>query len=145
MCAVPAVVRATGAGVVGEWRKLGEHRVLIELAFRGRVLTPLESDDTETLDPTERRVIRAVEGRKTRETKNAHISTVQAILEHARYATQHVQTLRREREYLLRGLRRRVDRGRRPAPARRAASTREVEALETEWLELQERLEDAAA
>jgi ATP-binding cassette subfamily F protein 3 len=30
------------------------------------------------------------------------------------------------------------------ATARRAAIAREVEALETEWLELQERLEDAA-
>ena len=52
MCAVSTVVGATGAGVVGKWRELGEHWVLIELAFRGRVLTPLESDDTEALDPT---------------------------------------------------------------------------------------------
>ena len=71
MRAVPAVVGATGAGVVGKWRELGEHRVLIELAFRGRVLTPLESDDTEALDPTvsKRRVVRALERGGTTETQ----------------------------------------------------------------------------
>ena len=108
--------------VAGEqWWKVSvahvEH-LAIAIAFDVSVLPALQTDNAQTLNPAAENILLSHCNKGlAKMDMHLHVSTVQAIFEHSRHATQHIQTLRSESEELLRGPSRAID-------GRRASSTR---------------------